>query len=323
MDNIIDRVIDELVRRLTSPRRAARLATAQAGPSEPAQGPPSPQPPLGASQPMQPPLTVSQPSPQPPLGAPAQQPPLAASQPAISHDPYVEARMAREQLQGIVAEAREQLNAAALVVAEMRESADGFYLRISTMGQRLNDLDRAIEASTTSWAPQPAAPWAAAPPPPPPAPPPPAPPAAGFAQPPAADPLMAAPAAAPAPEAAAVPAAGQYAYTMPEYEAPITTQTISLTVSSLSNLTVVSVVEAALLRIPGVREVALRQLQGREAVLEVRLDEGTGLISGLRKSLPIAFDVTESSDQSLSISLSYSAAQPQAANGGTTGTPLT
>jgi hypothetical protein len=236
--------------------------------------------------------------------------------------------MAREQLQGIVAEAREQLNAAALVVAEMRESADGFTLRISTMGQRLNDLDRAIEASTMSWAAQPAAPWAAAPPPPPPAPAPPppappAPPAAGFAQPPAADPLMAAPAAAPAPEAAAVPAAGQYAYTMPEYEAPITTQTISLTVSSLSNLTVVSVVEAALLRIPGVREVALRQLQGREAVLEVRLDEGTGLISGLRKSLPIAFDVTESSDQSLSISLSYSAAQPQTANGGTTGTPLT
>jgi hypothetical protein len=134
---------------------------------------------------------------------------------------------------------------------------------------------------------------------------------------------VAAPVAAPAPEAAAAPAAGQSAYAMPEYEAPVTTQTISLTVSSLSNLTVVSVVEAALLRIPGVREVALRQLQGREAVLEVRLDEGTGLISGLRQSLPIAFDVTESSDQSLTISLSYSAEQPQAANGGTTGTPVT
>jgi hypothetical protein len=94
------------------------------------------------------------------------------------------------------------------------------------------------------------------------------------------------------------------------------TRTVSLTVASLSNLTVVSVVEAALLRITGVREVALRQLQGRKAILEVRLDEGTGLISGLRKSLPLAFDVTESSDHTLEITLSYVAAQPQPTNGG-------
>ncbi|HTR75120.1 MAG TPA: hypothetical protein VMH33_07650 [Solirubrobacterales bacterium] len=203
------------------------------------------------------------------------------------------------ELQRVVGEARQELNAAVVIVAELRASADGFAERISATSARLDQFEGWLAAAEAP---------------------------APVAVPPQAPNVQAPPAVAPQmpPEPIFAPAApvppvyegaDQFATEAAVPAAPIT-RTVSLTVAGLSNLTVVSVVEAALLRIPGVREVALRQLQGRKAILEIRLDEGTGLISGLRKSLPIAFDVTDSSDHSLEIALSYAGAQPQTTNGG-------
>jgi hypothetical protein len=312
MENIIDRVINEIVWRLTYSRKGTRASEASEL-SHSQQAAPSPQQAASPPQAAQSAFAADT--------APVAEPPMAET--TEQADDRIESEAAEtflaRKLQLVVAEARVELDGAVELVAQLRTSADGFSQRIAAMGERLDELGSGLNAHdpvpnlahpqpvpaadvAAGFAPPmaqapPEQPAAMAPPPPPaPAPPPPAP---LTQQAPQAPPSFPDPSPYEAEQVAANPS-----------------RTLSLTISSLSNLTVVSVVEAALLRIVGVREVALRQLQGRQAVLEVRLDDGTELISGLRKSLPIAFDVTESSDHSLGISLSYSEAHSQVTNGG-------
>jgi hypothetical protein len=342
MESIIDRVINELVFRLTNSGRSARSGNSVAEQQQ-AQIAPQPTPQRQEATispaPRAPQAQPTSQAPAPPQAPPAPQvqsgPPSQSSQPMPEPTPQPETTdaLVERELQRVVAEARQELDAAVVIVAEIRASADGFSERIAATSERLDGFDSWLDSAP---APQPQAP-AQAPAAQPPAPVQPqvsvpVPPAPQVSAPPvqhepwghvetapdapdefvpqAPEPNLAPHAATPVP--AVYPGADQFAA-----EAAVPqTRTVSLTVASLSNLTVVSVVEAALLRITGVREVALRQLQGRKAILEVRLDEGTGLISGLRKSLPLAFDVTESSDHTLEITLSYVAAQPQPTNGG-------
>jgi hypothetical protein len=335
MESIIDRVINELVFRLTNSGRSGRSGNAAA---ERAQAAPAAQPTVQQQE-----ATISpapsapqdQPTAQAPATPQAQPTPQAQSvspphlsqpMPEPTRPPESTDALVERELQRVVGEARQELDAAVVIVAELRASADGFSERIAATSERLDGFD--------SWLDSAPAPQAQAP----------------AAQPPTlAQPEVSRPAQAPqvpvpqaqhepwgnveaapaelipsvepepafvSPAAVPVPPVYSGADQFAAEAAVVQTRTVSLTVASLSNLTVVSVVEAALLRINGVREVALRQLQGRKAILEVRLDEGTGLISGLRKSLPLAFDVTESSDHSLEITLSYVAVQPQPTNGG-------
>ena len=302
MESIIDRVINEIAWRLTGGAKAARAARAAPSP------PPAPPPP-GAEPALEPPQSQQR--------TPVQ----AQPEPEESYPPGMrqEDDVVNRELEMVLAEARRELDAAALIVAELRESADGFTVRISAMGQRLDEIGGRLTAQRQSVREQ----VAPTPPPPPPTAyaPPPEPPAPQQQAP--LPPQQQAPPPPPQPQAAPPPPPPPYvAPPQPEQRAAATVKTVSLTVAALANLTVVSVVETALLRIPGVREVTLRQLLGREAVLDVRLDDGTELIAGLRHSLPLAFDVTDSSEDSLAISLTHPEAHSQLANGGGTSTRL-
>lgn len=85
-------------------------------------------------------------------------------------------------------------------------------------------------------------------------------------------------------------------------------RTVSVTIAPLHDVSRVRVVEDALGEIDGVESTALHTLRGDEAHLEVKAHEGVPLITGLRRTLPLAFDISESDDSSFTIAL----AQPRA-----------
>lgn len=87
---------------------------------------------------------------------------------------------------------------------------------------------------------------------------------------------------------------------------------VTVTVSPLGDVSRVRVVEDALTAIDGVRSATLWELHGDLARLEVATDKDVRLISGLRKTLHVAFDVSESASSSVTIAL----AQPGAESGG-------
>jgi hypothetical protein len=83
---------------------------------------------------------------------------------------------------------------------------------------------------------------------------------------------------------------------------------IEVTISPLHDVSRVRVVEAAFDDIEGVESASLQTLSGNTAHLQVRAREDVALISGLRRTLQLAFDVTESDSSSFTIAL----AQPRA-----------
>lgn len=89
-------------------------------------------------------------------------------------------------------------------------------------------------------------------------------------------------------------------------------RTVSVTIRPLHDVSRVRVVETAFLAIDGVESVALQTLSGDSAQLEVRAGEDVALISGLRRTLGLAFDINESDNSSFTIAL----AQPGAGREG-------
>lgn len=89
-------------------------------------------------------------------------------------------------------------------------------------------------------------------------------------------------------------------------------RTMAVTVRPLHDVSRVRVVEAAFEAIDGVESTSLQTLSGDAAHLEVKAREDVGLIGGLRRTLRVAFDVSESDDSSFTIAL----AQPGAERGG-------
>src|SRR5262245_64295799 len=69
---------------------------------------------------------------------------------------------------------------------------------------------------------------------------------------------------------------------------------VTVTISPLGDVSRVRVVEDALTAVDGVRSATLRELQGDAARIDVSTDRDARLISGLRKTLRVAFDVSES-----------------------------
>lgn len=96
----------------------------------------------------------------------------------------------------------------------------------------------------------------------------------------------------------------------PVPSAPV--RTVDVTIMPLYDVSRVPVVEAAFAAIEGVESASLRTLSGDTAQLEVRAREDVALISGLRRTLQLAFDISESDDSSFTIAL----AQPGAGREG-------
>ena len=82
-----------------------------------------------------------------------------------------------------------------------------------------------------------------------------------------------------------------------------------MTISPLHDVSRVRVVEAAFDDIEGVESASLQTLSGNTAHLQVRAREDVALISGLRRTLQLAFDVTESDNSSFTIALAQPGAE--------------
>lgn len=78
---------------------------------------------------------------------------------------------------------------------------------------------------------------------------------------------------------------------------------VRVIVRPLHDLSLARVVEDALANTDGVEEASLRELRGDSATIDTKVGEGVSLISSLRRKLPVAFDVTESSSDSVTIAL--------------------
>ncbi|MCB8916150.1 MAG: hypothetical protein H6532_10005 [Thermoleophilales bacterium] len=78
---------------------------------------------------------------------------------------------------------------------------------------------------------------------------------------------------------------------------------VRVIVRPLHDLSLARVVEDALANTEGVEEASLRELRGDSATIDTKVGDGVSLISSLRRKLPVAFDVTESSSDSVTIAL--------------------
>lgn len=78
---------------------------------------------------------------------------------------------------------------------------------------------------------------------------------------------------------------------------------VRVIVRPLHDLSLARVVEDALANTEGVDQASLRELRGDSATIDAQVEDGVSLISSLRRKLPVAFDVTESSKDSITIAL--------------------
>jgi hypothetical protein len=96
---------------------------------------------------------------------------------------------------------------------------------------------------------------------------------------------------------------GHYAVE-PQVEAPpVPTHSVEITISPLTDVAHVNVVEAALRSIAGVEAVTLQSLKGDGAEVAVDVQDGVSLIGGLRRTLPVAFDVSDADESSFTLGL--------------------
>jgi hypothetical protein len=91
---------------------------------------------------------------------------------------------------------------------------------------------------------------------------------------------------------------------------PVPTTTFEVTINPLNDVSRVRVVEAALTAIEGVEAVSLQTLSGDTAELRVDVQENVSLIGGLRRTLPLAFDVSKSEGSSFTIALVQPIVEP-------------
>lgn len=88
-----------------------------------------------------------------------------------------------------------------------------------------------------------------------------------------------------------------------EDDASAEIRNIAVTAGPFTDIAMTPVVENAFRRIPGVQQVALRELKDNQALIDVTVAPRVALIAGLRKTLTIAFDVVDSSEDALVIRL--------------------
>jgi hypothetical protein len=102
-----------------------------------------------------------------------------------------------------------------------------------------------------------------------------------------------------------------------EIDPSVPLRTVEVTIAPLHDVSRVRVVEDAFAAIDGVESTSLQTLRGDAAHLEVKARDGVPLIAGLRRTLQLAFDASESDDSSFTIAL----AQPRAEREGGVAAP--
>ena len=78
---------------------------------------------------------------------------------------------------------------------------------------------------------------------------------------------------------------------------------VAVVVRPLVDLSLARAVEFSLSDAVGIGQVRLRSLSGYTAVIDAVVDPGVSVVSILRRSLPVAFDVTNSTRDSVTIEL--------------------
>lgn len=78
---------------------------------------------------------------------------------------------------------------------------------------------------------------------------------------------------------------------------------VTILVRPLIDLSLARAVETCLAETDGVESARLSSLSGDSAVIEAIVGPGVSVVSSLRRALPVAFDVTESSDHAISLEL--------------------
>jgi len=82
-----------------------------------------------------------------------------------------------------------------------------------------------------------------------------------------------------------------------------TPREVSVVVRPLADLSLARAVESCLGNSDGIDEVRLKSLSGDAAAFSAVVQPGVSVVSALRRNLQVAFDVTESNDDSVSIEL--------------------
>jgi hypothetical protein len=80
-------------------------------------------------------------------------------------------------------------------------------------------------------------------------------------------------------------------------------RSLSVVVRPLLDLSLARAVESSLAGTEGVESARLTSLSGDSAVIDAEVSPGVSVITALRRSLPVAFDVTDSTDSSVTIEL--------------------
>lgn len=83
---------------------------------------------------------------------------------------------------------------------------------------------------------------------------------------------------------------------------------VRVIVSPLRDLSLARAVESSLAQSEGIEQATLRELRGDSATIDVVAAGGVSVVGALRRQLPVAFDVTDSDERSVTIDL----AQPRA-----------
>jgi hypothetical protein len=82
-----------------------------------------------------------------------------------------------------------------------------------------------------------------------------------------------------------------------------TAHSMQVVLSPLVDLSLARAVESSLKESDGVEDARLRSLSGDAAVIDAKVAPGVSVVSALRQKLPIAFDVTDSTSDSVTIRL--------------------
>lgn len=78
-----------------------------------------------------------------------------------------------------------------------------------------------------------------------------------------------------------------------------------VTVSPLPELAMAAVAETSLRGLPGVRQVKGVKREGDWARFTLEIDPGTDLVTQMKAAMPVAFDVTESTPEGVSLNLKW------------------
>ncbi len=90
----------------------------------------------------------------------------------------------------------------------------------------------------------------------------------------------------------------------------------TVVVRPLVDLSLAKAVESSLSDADGIDQVRLRALSGDSAVIDASVSRGVSVVSALRRGLPVAFDVTEADEGSVSIELARPESDPDESQAG-------